>query len=160
MDLKYEFYIAAKPEKVWDALVSPEGTKSIYYGSVLESSFKTGSPYQYIGPGVEGDKTIHIYGKILEFSPNKVLTLTNRVGQAYGEQHKNFESRVSYFLEPFGQNTKLTLIHDKWMLGDPSYENTKNGWTFMLSVIKTWVETGKVLQMDENLAHSDGSSKD
>ncbi|KHF31744.1 hypothetical protein CM49_06035 [Paenibacillus sp. P1XP2] len=25
--LKYEFYIGAEPEKVWDLLVAPEGTK-------------------------------------------------------------------------------------------------------------------------------------
>jgi len=31
MDLKYEFYISAKPEDVWNALISPKETKKIFF---------------------------------------------------------------------------------------------------------------------------------
>jgi hypothetical protein len=66
MDLRFEFYIAGSPEQVWNALISPEGTKKTYYGSVIRSTFEIGSPMEYAGPGIEGKNTIHIYGKVLE----------------------------------------------------------------------------------------------
>lgn len=32
MELKYEFYIDAKPEVVWNTLVLPEGTCKTFFG--------------------------------------------------------------------------------------------------------------------------------
>ena len=31
--LQYEFYIGASPEKVWDVLISPEGTRATFSGA-------------------------------------------------------------------------------------------------------------------------------
>lgn len=144
-DLYYETYIAGTPEQVWVVLTKPEGVKQIYYGSVLQSDFEVGSDMAYVGPGKGGPETVHIYGKILEWEPGKVFTHSCKVGDAYGEEHKKFETRVSYKLEPFGSTTKLTILQNCWQEGNPSYEGSKAGWPMMLSSIKTLVETGKAL---------------
>lgn len=150
MDLTYEFYINGTPEQIWDVLISPTGTKQVYYGSELRSTFEIGSPMEYVGPGVAGDETQHVSGTILEFEPNRVFSHTYKAGTAYGAEHANFESRLTYRLEPVGACTKLTLIHDRWAEGDPAYENTAKGLWVLLSTIKTLVETGKTLNLSSH----------
>ena len=148
MDLKYEIYIAATPERVWSALTSPIETPKVYDDSVLQSTFEIGSPLKYCGPGIAGDQTVHIYGTVLQFEPNRRFSHTCKVGEAYGSEHAKYESRVTYELEPIGACTKLMVTHDHWSKGDPSYENTqKGGWSRLLSGLKTWVETGKTLDL-------------
>ena len=150
-DLKYHFYIAGTPEEVWKALISPEGTKQIYYGSVILSTFQVGDLLEYVGPGVDGDKTLHVYGNVLEYEPNQVLRFTHYPGKSYLKDDDHaFESRISYFLEPIGSCTKLTLIHDQWKEGDSTYENSEKDWWMILSNTKTLVETGNVLDFDED----------
>lgn len=147
-DLKYVFYIAGTPEDVWKALISPEGTKQIFYGSVIKSTFQVGDPLEYVGPGADGDETVHVYGNVLEYEPNQVLRFTHFAGKSYTQGDKEeYESRISYLLEPVGACTKLTLIHDQWQEGDPHYEASDAAWWMILSNTKTLVETGKTLKL-------------
>ncbi len=127
-DLKYQFYIAGTPEEVWKALISPEGTKQIYYGSVIKSTFQVGDLLEYVGPGVDGAETVHVYGKVLEYKPTQLLRFTHYPGKSYVKDNNSFESRITYILEPSGSCTKLTLIHDQWKEGDSTYENSDKAW--------------------------------
>lgn len=145
MELKYEFYIGATCKEVWDILVTPEGTRKILFGSVLESTFEIGSDYRYIGPGNDGDETVHVYGKILAYEPEKLLSCTEHAGPSYNPNHADFESRVTFTLETVGNCTKMTLINDEWTPNHPSFERTKASWWMILSNIKTLAETGKTL---------------
>ena len=147
MILKYEFYIAGKPEQVWKALVSPDGTKKIFNGSVIESIFKVGSPFKYVGPGIGGPDTVHEYGKILAFDPPRVFSHTYKVGEVYGPEHAEYESRVTYELEPLYSSTRLIVTHDHWAAGDPAYDYAEKHWWKILSAIKTLVETGRTLDV-------------
>ncbi|MBP3038230.1 SRPBCC domain-containing protein [Bacillaceae bacterium Marseille-Q3522] len=146
-DLKYVFYIGAQPEVVWDTLILPEGTKKTFYGSYIRSSFKVGDSLEYVGPGNDGEETVHVYGKLLAFEPKKVFSFTEHPGPSYHPNHAELESRVTIILEEVGQCTKLTLVDDQWTEGHPSYEQTKESWWMTLSNIKTYVETGKVLEL-------------
>jgi len=147
MDLKYVLYIGAKPEEVWQALISPEGTKAIFFGCILDSTFEVGAPYAYIGPGNDGDQTVHVYGNILAFEPNKLMSYTEHPGPSYREKHAELETRVTLTLEEVGNSTKITLVNDQWPADHPSYENTKESWPMILSNIKSYVETGKTLDL-------------
>jgi len=146
-ELRYDFYIGATPDKVWEHLISPAYTKQIYYGSVIRSSFKVGELLEYIGPGADGDNTLHVYGEILEFSPQKALRFTHQVGPSYLKGGDNYKSRISWLLEPVGGSTKLTLIHDNWDLDDPSYAGSDTAWPQIMSNTKTLIETGKTLDL-------------
>lgn len=145
MDLTYEIYIDSKPEDVWNIFVSPEGTKAIFFGCILKSSFEVGAPYQYIGPGEDGDETVHVYGEILSFEPFKKMSYTEHPGPAYRENHAELETRVTLTLEEVGGCTKLKLVNDQWAENHPSYESTKSSWPMILSNVKTYAETGKTL---------------
>lgn len=147
MDLKYEIYIAGTLEQVWKILIAPENVKKIYYGSVIKSTFQIGDPLEYVGPGSDGDQTVHIYGKVLEFEPQKVFSFSHYTGKTYNPESDLYESRVSYHLEQAGEATKLTLIHDRWKLDDPSYKGSQDAWPMILSNIKSWVETGRTINI-------------
>ncbi|TJY42698.1 polyketide cyclase [Cohnella pontilimi] len=144
-ELSYVLYIDAKPEDVWKIFVTPEGTKAIFFGSVLRSTFEIGSPYEYVGPGNDGEETVHVYGTVLEFEPNKRMSYTEHPGPSYRENHAELETRVTMSLESVGSCTKLTLVNDRWPEGHPSYESTKQSWPMILSNVKTYAETGKTL---------------
>nr|WP_243735180.1 SRPBCC domain-containing protein [Paenibacillus turpanensis] len=144
--MKYEFYIGAAPEVVWDTLVSPEGTKKTFFGCVIRSaSFQEGEDYAYVGPGADGDETVHVYGRLLKVVPNEELSYLEHPGPSYHENHAELESRVTFRLEQVGGCTKLTLVNDQWTPEHPSFENTKIHWWMILSNIKTVAETGKTL---------------
>lgn len=145
MELKYEFYIDTEPEKVWDTFVSPEGTRKTFFGSVIRSTFKEGDSYEYVGQGNDGDKTVHVYGKILAYEPHKVLSYTEHPGPSYRPDHAELESRVTFTLETVGKCTKLTLVNDQWTANHPSFQNADQHWWMILSNIKTLAETGRTL---------------
>ncbi|OEH92591.1 SRPBCC family protein [Bacillus solimangrovi] len=145
MRLKYEFYIDAQPEDVWDTLVTPEGTRKTFFGCVIRSTFKEGDSFEYVGPGQDGDETIHVYGKILTYEPNKVLSYLEHPSSTYHANHEELESRVTFSLETVGTCTKLTLVNDQWTDNHPAYENAEQHWWMILSNIKTVTETGRAL---------------
>jgi len=147
MELKYEFYIGASPEQVWDILVTPEGTRKIFFGSELQSSFQVGEPFQYVGPGNDGDETVHVYGTVLAFEPNRLFSVLEHPGPSYYPNHAELESRITMTLETVGECTKLTLVNDQWSENHPSLKNTSSSWWMILSNIKTLAETGKTLNL-------------
>ncbi|PWU66853.1 SRPBCC domain-containing protein [Gracilibacillus dipsosauri] len=145
MDLSYDFYINAPIEKVWETLVSDEGVQQTFYGCTIRSSFIPGETISYIGPGNDGEETVHVYGKILTCNPLEKLSFTEHPGPSYNQDHANLETRITYTLTTVGNCTKLTLINDLWSQEHPSYKSTKDHWPMILSNIKTFTETGKQL---------------
>lgn len=145
MKLEYTIYVDAKPEKVWEALVSPEGVRACFFGSELKSALEEGASFEYTGPGNDGDATVHLYGTIQEYEAGKKLVYVEHPGPSYRENHAELESRVAFELSEAGSTTKLTLVNDQWTENHPSFENSGGAWPMILSSIKTWCETGKTL---------------
>jgi uncharacterized protein YndB with AHSA1/START domain len=145
MELKYQFYIGVKPEDVWQVLVSPEATKQTMFGCVIRSTFEIGSSFEYVGPGNDGDETVHLYGKLLAFEPNQVMSYVEHPGPSYNDNHAELTTRVTITLEPVGNTTKFTLVNDQWSDNHPSFASSTESWPIMLSNIKTYAETGKTL---------------
>ncbi|WP_025850238.1 SRPBCC family protein [Paenibacillus ehimensis] len=145
MDLVYHYYIGASPEDVWQVLISDEGVKKTMFGCTIRSIFEVGGDFAYVGPGNDGDETVHVYGKVLAIEPNRLLSVTEHPGPSYRENHAELETRITFTLEPMGGCTKLTLVNDRWTSDHPSYENARQSWPMILSSIKTCAETGKTL---------------
>ncbi|RKP48020.1 polyketide cyclase [Cohnella endophytica] len=147
MELKFVIYVGVTPDKLWDVFVKPEGTRATFFGSVIQSTFEKGSSYEYVGPGTDGDETVHVYGKILAFEPHKVFSVLEHPGPSYRENHAELKSRITITLEPVGETgtTKLTLVNDNWTENHPSFESTSESWPMILSNVKTYAETGKTL---------------
>ena len=145
--IRYQLYIGAAPEKVWDVLFSPEGTKATFYGCVIRSTFEVGGRMEYVGPGQDGEETVHVYGDILAFEPNRKFAYTEHPGPSYNPNHAELTTRVTITLEPAGACTKLILINDEWPDEHPSRANAEEGWSVILSNVKTYAETGKTLDL-------------
>lgn len=145
MELKYEFYIGATPEQVWDTLAG-EGVEKVFFGCKLISTMEEGASFEYVGPGADGDKTVHVYGRILAIEPNRTFSYLEHPGPSYYPNHGELESRVTFTLDTVGGCTKLTLVNDGFTPGHPSFNNTKDHWWMLLSNIKTLAETGRTLE--------------
>ncbi|WP_202404845.1 SRPBCC domain-containing protein [Shimazuella alba] len=148
LDIKYEIYIEGTLEKVWNALVHPKYVKQIYMESVLESTFQEGDPYAYVGPGLEGERTTHVYGTVISCKVNRELSISHYTGKAYNPETSIYPSYITYQLEKIGKTVKLTLLHDRWEENDPSYEGSKKAWPMILSNTKTLIETGRTLDFE------------
>ncbi len=142
-NLKHVFITSIKTskEKVWKALTSGELTQHYYYGSVVRSDLKVGSRIEYVVKDEEGNESIAVAGEVLELEPNKRLSHSFHF-------HENNDplSRVTFDLEEVDNMVKLTLTHDQFEGETETYKSVSQGWPFILSGLKTYLETGKTLK--------------
>ena len=138
----YALFIRATPEQVWEGITKPEFTQRYFYGSVFDSDFKPGSAYK----GWAADRSQqYTDGEIIESDPPRRLVTSFRAlwdDEAAAEPF----SRVTWELEPAGDSvTKLTVVHDELEAAPSTAANVAGGWSFILSGLKTVLETGESL---------------
>ena len=140
--LVYEVLIKAPQERVWEAITTPEFTTRYYYGSALKSDLKVGSAFTYMSP--DGSAPI-IEGEVVESDPPRRLSHTYR--SLWGPLAGDAPTKVTWELEA-AQNgvTKLTVIHDDFAGETATYKGlSEGGYTWILSNLKTLLETGEPL---------------
>ena len=76
MKLVYHFYIKSSIDRIWSILTVPEESAKIFYGAKVKSTFEEGDFIEYIGPGRDGEKTLHIKGIVKDVIVNKKLAHT------------------------------------------------------------------------------------
>ncbi|GAA2454641.1 SRPBCC domain-containing protein [Agromyces soli] len=146
MDFEMTIYIAAEPETVWEAITGEAGSRAVMWGSALRGELVPGSRYEYVGPGQDGDETVHVYGDVLEVEAPTLLRLSEHPGPSYRENHAELRSRMTWRLERAGEGlTKATFTNDEWSEGHPAAEETADTWPHVLSSFKSYVETGRAL---------------
>jgi uncharacterized protein YndB with AHSA1/START domain len=119
--LKYVFYIAAIPEKVWEGLVSRESNRIIFSGAEFEADLKPGGLLAWAGAGPDGKPMTYVRGKVLRFEPPKVFQYTFAMGQ------NDKTSRATIELMPETEATKVTVTHDEWAEDDSTYAACADG---------------------------------
>jgi uncharacterized protein YndB with AHSA1/START domain len=139
----YQVFIRATPEQIWDAITKPEFTSRYFHGSVVDSTFEPGSPYH----SYSTDRSqLWVDGVVQEADPPRLLRHTWR--SLYNEETAAEDfSRVTWTIEPGdGAVTKLTVVHDQ-LEGTPKTAASVSGegWMFVLSGLKTLLETGTPL---------------
>jgi uncharacterized protein YndB with AHSA1/START domain len=138
----YVTYIQASPEKVWDALMNPELTKQYWFGHHNVSDWKVGSSWKH--QMADDTSVVHIVGKVIESDPPKRLVVSWVSPDNEGNDEKT--SRVTYEIEPFDKNIKLTVTHED--LYKEMFESVSFGWPIVLSNLKTLLETGKAMAIE------------
>jgi uncharacterized protein YndB with AHSA1/START domain len=138
--LKYVFYIAATPEKVWEGFVSRESNRVIFAGAELQADFKPGGGLAWVGAGPDGKPVNYVRGKVLRFEPPMAFQYTFAMGQS------DKASRVTIELARETEATKVMVTHDEWADDDPAYPSCSDGWPRILSRLKTLLETGKTFK--------------
>jgi uncharacterized protein YndB with AHSA1/START domain len=137
----YTIYIAATPEKVWQALTSAEFSRKYFFGNAIEVDLRVGGAYIVR----TGDGALHISGKVIECDPPRRLTFTFNVNWP-ALLEKLGPTLVTYEIEPAGDAVRLTLIqsHDR-PLSDDILSGGRQGWPAILSGLKSVLETGQAL---------------
>ena len=138
----YEIYIRATPERIWQALTDSELVKRYYFGSVIESDFKPGSPIVY--RQAEGGR-VDIEGEIIEADPPRRLVHTFAV--RWDSDVNEPPTRVAWEITPMGETCRLSVTHDGFTEENATFAQTKGGWPIILSGLKTLLETGRELEI-------------
>src|SRR3954467_15132433 len=93
----YTIYIAAMPEKVWQAVTSAEVRRQDFFGFAVEGGLKVGGAFLVRAP----DGSEHISGRVIVCEPPHRLTVTWDVNWA-GLVDVLGHTLVSYELEQAG----------------------------------------------------------
>jgi uncharacterized protein YndB with AHSA1/START domain len=136
----YVIYIAATPEKVFEALTDSKMSERYWHGNYVESDWKVGSPFTLRLRRRDKDVT----GEVLEYDPPRRLAYTFHSVQAGHESER--PSRVTFELERQKDQVKLTIVHDWFEPGSKVFESISLGWPLVLSSLKSFVENGQVLR--------------
>jgi DNA-binding transcriptional ArsR family regulator len=139
----YELFIRTTPEKLWQALTDGEITRQYFFGEQVHSDWKRGSQWYSTSP--EGRRDVE--GKVLESDPQRRLVITWRI--LYDPALSHETSRVTYLIEQRGEMCKLSVIHDLADAPKTAASVSNNGWQWVISSIKSLLETGQGLPLPQ-----------
>jgi uncharacterized protein YndB with AHSA1/START domain len=134
----YQLFIRATPEQVWDAITKSEFTTRYFFASRIEMADGRRRAY---GPNGElwGDSAI-----LAEDPPRRLVHEWQ--GLYDPDLAAEETSRVTWEIEAQDDGvTKLTLVHDHLEGAPKTAESVAGGWMFVLSGLKTLLETGQPL---------------
>ena len=139
----YTIYIASTPEKIWQALTTPELSRQYFFGNAVEVDLRVGGAYIVR----TADGSLHISGEVLECDPPRKLSVTFNVNWP-ALIEKLGPTLVTYEIEQAGEAVKLTMseAHDR-PLSDDILSGGRQGWPAILSSLKSVLETGKPLSV-------------
>ena len=136
IEFVYTTYIKSTPEKVWQAITTPEFTRQYWvHGNI--SDWKKGSEWKHAS--ADG-KVLKIVGKILESDPPKLLVMTWA-----GATHPEDESQVALEITLVEGLVRLTVVHTK--LSADMGRGVSFGWPLVLASMKSFLETGKAIDI-------------
>ena len=138
----YQLYIKVPAEQVWDAITNPATIARFHFGAQNDpTDFAVGSRIKSWSPD---RTTLWTDNEVLEYDPPRRLAHTWR--SLYDpEAAPEPESRVTWEVEPMpGGYARLTIVHDR-LDGSPKTAANVRGWSYILSNLKTLLETGEPL---------------
>jgi uncharacterized protein YndB with AHSA1/START domain len=130
----YQTVINATPERVWQALTTPEFTRSYWFGRKVESTWELGADVTITTP--EG--VVEMRGRVLEFEVGKRLSYSWKSSDAGISDEPTI---VVFELTAMGPLVKLSVLHDFDEAAATALQ-AANGWTFIVCGLKTLLETG------------------
>ncbi|MEP6917436.1 MAG: SRPBCC family protein [Acidobacteriota bacterium] len=153
----YRVYIKAAPQAIWDAITKPEWTERYGYGGRAEYDLRPGGKFRALTSGQMrsmGSPEVAVDGEVIEADPPRRLVLTWRMVMDPEMAAEGF-TRLTYEIEKVrGGGTKLTVTHD--LKGAPKLAavvegqmesmGAGGGWSWILSDMKTLIETGSRLE--------------
>jgi uncharacterized protein YndB with AHSA1/START domain len=151
----FRVYIRATPQAIWDAIVTPEWQAKYGYRAPGRYDLRPGGAYEGIAsPAMEamGASGVIVEGEVVEVDPPRRLVQT---------WHPTWDpqiaaeapTRLTWEIDEIEKGVcKVTVTHD--VTGAPSVEaqitgaieHAGGGWAYVLSDLKTLLETGTSLE--------------
>jgi uncharacterized protein YndB with AHSA1/START domain len=158
----YRVYIKATPQAIWDAITKPEWTERYGYGGRGEYDLRPGGSYVgYTSQAMRavGAPEVAVDGEVLEVDPPHKLVLNWRMLMDEQMAAQGF-TRLTYEIEEGKSGvSKLTLIHELesapalalLLSGGLEDQGAGGGWAWVLSDLKSLLETGSQMDTDDGL---------
>jgi DNA-binding transcriptional ArsR family regulator/uncharacterized protein YndB with AHSA1/START domain len=157
----YATYIDTTPDRLWDALTSPEFTRRYWAGTALHSDWRVGSPVLWqdapdaepkdLGQVVlEADRPRRLSYSWHSFQPEHA-EFFGWTEAEFAERLRERRSKVSFDIEPHGPVVRLTVTHDDFDAGSVMHRAISGqlppsgGWPELLADLKTLLEKGEVM---------------
>jgi uncharacterized protein YndB with AHSA1/START domain len=149
----YRVYIKAPAQAIWDAITKPEWTERYGYGGSAEYDLRPGGAYRGLTSEVmrtHGAPDVAVDGQVIESDPPRKLVLTWRMLMDPEMAAEGF-TRLTYEIQEGKTGvTRLTVIHDlkgapklaAMVGGEMEPLGAGGGWSWVLSDLKTLLETG------------------
>ncbi|MFF2147661.1 SRPBCC family protein [Kitasatospora sp. NPDC058190] len=131
-------YLRATPERVWHALTNADES-GLYWGHRNVSTWLPGAPWEH----QRGDDSgiADVIG-IVEAAERPHRLVTSWAGPE--EQRPAGPSRVSFDIQAWRDLTRLTVTHEN-LADEAERADVEQGWSAVLSNLKTYLETGHPL---------------
>ena len=151
----YRVWIKATPQAIWDAITKPEWTDRYGYTGLVEYDLRPGGAFRVVaGDAMEkaGFTGTMVDGEVIEADPPRKLVQTWRLVMDPELEAEGF-TRVTYEIEEADGSTRLTVILDldgapklaPMVSGELSGTGAGGGWAWILSDLKSLLETGAPL---------------
>ena len=152
----YRVYIKATPQAIWDAITKPEWTEKYGYGGRSEYELRPGGAFRWLTTDAmrgQDAPDVGIDGEVVEADPPRKLVQTWRMLMDESIAAEGF-TRITYEIEERpGGVSKLTVMHElegapqlAFVVGGGMEETgAGGGWSWVLSDLKTLLETGTSL---------------
>jgi uncharacterized protein YndB with AHSA1/START domain len=135
----YVTYIRTTPQKLWEALTTPEFNRLYFFGAILDTKWTKGSTWKMAHP----DGRITDSGEVLEIDPPKRLVL--KWENQFPDLKPEGFSRCTFDIVPSGEQVQLTVTHEMDRDNSKVIAAVSGGWPKILSSLKTFLETGTPL---------------
>lgn len=138
----YVTYIAASPQKVFEAITRPELARR-YWGHENVSEWTPGSKWEHVRANDE--RTVELVGEVVEITPPSRLVMT--WANASQADDPGAYSRVTFEIVEYDDMVRLTVSHDDLIAGSGMANGVSKGWPTVLSSLKSFLETGRGLDI-------------
>jgi uncharacterized protein YndB with AHSA1/START domain len=151
----HQIYIKAEPGAIWDAITNPEWNGRYAYRGVSEYELRPGGKFRCLANAQMrsfGLPEVIIDGEVIEVQPPVKLVQTYRFLFSDANKAEGF-TRLTFEIEKTaGGFCRLTITHDTTGAPLMTHATTSRfgtdgggGWDWVLSDIKTLLETGKTM---------------
>jgi uncharacterized protein YndB with AHSA1/START domain len=150
-----QVFIKAAPQKVWDAITDPKWNDRYGYKCPSEYDLRPGGTYRTLASQAmrdHGGPEVIIGGEVVECDPPRKLVQTWHALFS-PEMTAEPPTRLTYELSEIAEGvTKLTVVHE--VEGAPNtlytvsgeHPDAGGGWAWILSDLKTFLETGESIE--------------
>jgi uncharacterized protein YndB with AHSA1/START domain len=149
----YRIFIRATPQAIWDAITKPEWTERFGYGLRDDFELRPGGKYRgYSNEGMlaMGMPKVAVDGEVIEADPPRKLVITWRMAMDPSMAAEGFTRLTYEIVEGRDGVSRLSVIHDlagtpghaAMVAGDQQGPGAGGGWTWILSDLKSLLETG------------------
>ena len=142
IDHIYSVYVKAAPDRVWRAITDGDETVRYYFGTRVASDWTAGSPLIYAYP----DGTIAADGQVLEIETGRRVVMSFHP-RWDPEIDSEGAVRMTWEIEPSEDGGSKLTVTSALKRDSKAAEQFAGGIVFIVSGLKTFVETGEPLSV-------------